>query len=581
MNKVNVTNSKKANKFCLWLGLLIVCSITIISPSEAVVLSANNFLAISIPSQVSIPSGNYQVPNVPGFILHNLTLAPGGEPDIYVGFCEATVPYLIDDSVSLRVSAEARYNTETEMMFYIRVFGKDLDAPTPLSFMSLSNFDLYYGIDNAYIGQVNVQDAYKFLSGDLSFTTSFDPLTFDGSAMLYLDSPENESGEMSFSGTGKLFGAPIANAIGGTIPRNNQLWCKGHAAFPPVFPVFDANFDLKITKNGDGTHLNGDLNGTLQTPSLPVVGSISLASVHANFNNHGFSGSVPVAPLPKELCTPKVCVPLIGCTPSICVPNPAYFSFDLDFSYMDGKFSFAGIPFKKIKDSNPWEFSSKNKLYEDVDGGTFQFMTNWKVIEKTSTRSTQPFRLTQTGMPVTTLTIPENTDGCIFVISYSNVDVSDVVASLTLPDGTMLDLADGLLPTGYETYPGFTIFNPEGQDASFWLYKPVAGEYTVTIENAETLGEYSVELLVEEENPEIAITSVVETDTPGIYQIAWSDNRSNVNAKVSLYLDKEREEQNGIFITEFDADTTEKSYLIDTNNLNISTWLLFCNDEDP
>ncbi|RJP25013.1 MAG: fibronectin type III domain-containing protein [Candidatus Omnitrophota bacterium] len=388
-------------------------------------------------------------------------------------------------------------------------------------------------------------------------------------------------GWIDITGTSKLYGITTGEATFSYRPPYN-ISIGAEANFEDIFI---ASFSAGIDSSG----VSGSAEGKLQIPGdVPIVGGYTMADAKASLHNTDFSGSVSITLTPEvpEICTPQVCTsvpywypcpswshPLRTCsgshdvcTPEICTPSIPAVKASVGFTYSNGKFSFS----TKQERGNSWEIPYNQSLDSKDGNARIRFMTNWSRIDKVnSSASLRTFAVTPAGEPVTVLSIAGAIPAAIFRITYSNSDVSAVNATLTLPGGEVLVLAEGALPTAFTSATGFSRFNPDAREAYFFLDQPGLGNYTVTLENVETLGEYSVELLAQNHEPRIEIIDLRPTDAAGVYRLDWIDEDPDDNAIVRVSLDTDRKNENGYLLAVIEEDEETNSILLDTNTANV------------
>ncbi|RJP29346.1 MAG: hypothetical protein C4527_11150 [Candidatus Omnitrophota bacterium] len=406
---------------------------------------------------------------------------------------------------------------------------------------------------------------YMRFEGEIGVTAGPTMPTLDGRLVsaFQLIGHLSMSNTDGFTITGKpyVFGQETEDEC--TVSYNDgRLVLDAHVIFAQVF---DSRVHMVIASGG----ISGSAKGSLQIPNVPVVGNFTVGEVEVSINNHGFSGSVGIAPLPREICTPggwhqdctDVCIPLIGChevcgppyyIPDICIPNPAYFTLNVGFSFYDGQFSFH---FKRERENRD---EASSPFRSDAD---YHFMTNWYLLAQT--------QVSPQGEPITSPDIPDGLPGVIFHIAYANENAQQVSAKLTLPDGTELILAEGLLPNGYASVEGFTLHNPSVKDAIFFLNNPKGGTYVVTILNPEELGDFEVKAIAQNHHPHVEIVSLESTDVDGMYRIRWIDRDHDDDAVIGFYLDNNRQGYDGYFLTQINEDEEEDTLLLDIGSLTI------------
>ena len=365
---------------------------------------------------------------------------------------------------------------------------------------------------------------------------------------------------------------------GELVYQDGKLTFTGHVNYKPFF---DTVTTMTFNSIDD---ISGNAKGTLHTPDLPVIGKKDIGDAQADVNVHGFTGQVdvPAPGIPKEICPNKLvpncwnaCAPIVGChkvcgpdisVPGPCVPNPAYYTIPVKFQLYDGVFSF---PTKAEQRSNGLEFSNQNVFALDEDSCAASYMTNWYTVATSSTQSGEhPLSVTPTGEAVTTLTVDEGLPGVIFRIAFTSESASNVSATLTLPDGTVLNLEDGL-EREFESVQGFSLWNPEGKDASFFLYAPAGGSYTVTVNNGDELGDFVVEALAQNHVPRVEIESIVSTNEANVFEVRWTDFDPDDNADIRFYLDNDRKGNDGRLIASVEEDHPDNVLLLDVNDLNM------------
>lgn len=403
------------------------------------------------------------------------------------------------------------------------------------------------------------------------------------------------SGSFEFEGNGKLlkFIPVTENKLKYVYPYDVDAWGKFQIA---VFS--SATVALKINSSS----FEGSARGDLGIPDfVPVVGGYSFAGAEARIHNTEFRGSVSIQITPKvpSVCTPGVCTPQVCttvyypswctyypcydskevCTPKICLPEictpeiPAVrpsvsFSFDVS----SGSFGFS-VGSKKDSRANPWETPYNMPLSLDSDTAV-TFMNDWIQTGTVTTgrraQGVRAFAADPQGAPLTDFTISSQVPAAIFRLNYANADAAAVAMSLTLPNGTVLNLADGALPYGFPNVSGFSLVTPERREAFFLLAEPAIGAYRVTIGNPDKLGDFTVDLLQQTHPPRVELLAVRETNTPGVYTIDWEDEDFDSNAEVRIYLETDRRNRNGVLVATLEEDQEDDTYTLDTRTLNIN-----------
>lgn len=388
---------------------------------------------------------------------------------------------------------------------------------------------------------------------------------------------------IDINGTAKLYGVTTGTANFAYRPPANITVGAG----VNFIDVFTAQCNASFINN----QVSGSATGNLQIPNdVPVVGGYSVANAQAWLSGTDFGGSVSITITPEipKKCVPEECTNVpYGypcptwskpfkwcsgskqvCTPEVCTPAVPAVKASASFRFSNGKFSFTT---KRAGQDNPWELAYNEVYSADGDAIAYQFMGNWERIAKANTwGQNSAFRVTPQGEPVTQFTVGDNVPAAIFRITYENPNVSGVDATLTTPDGTVLNLNSGPLPSGFAEKLGYGRFHPEAKEAFFMLIGPSAGGYTLTINNPGDLGEYSAELLAQNNEPTLTILSVIETQTPGQFEVKWNDEDLDDNATVSFFIDTDDDHFDGQLLATTTEDDANDSILLDTTGLNVA-----------
>ena len=402
------------------------------------------------------------------------------------------------------------------------------------------------------------------------------------------------AGSFEFEGNGKLlkFIPVMENKLKFVYPYDVDSWGKFEVLF-----FAKATVTLKINSSS----FEGSARGDLKIPdAIPVVGGYSFAGAEARIHNAEFRGSVSIQITPKvpSVCTPRVCTPQVCttvyypswcgwhpcidskevCTPEVCIPEvctpeipavKAGVSFSFDVS--SGSFGFSAG--KKDSRNNSWETPYNMPLSIDSDTA-ITFMNDWVQTGAVTTGQRAPgvraFAADPRGTPLTDFTISSPVPAAIFRLNYANADAAKAVMSLTLPDGTVLNLADGALPYGFPNVYGFSHFTPERREAFFCLIAPPVGACRVTVGNPAELGDFTVDLLQQTYPPQVNLTSINPTATPGVYTIAWESQDIDSKLQVRVYLDPDRKDRNGTLAASFEENKESKTCTLDTRTLNLN-----------
>jgi hypothetical protein len=402
------------------------------------------------------------------------------------------------------------------------------------------------------------------------------------------------AGSFEFEGNGKLlkFIPVMENKLKYVYPYDVDSWGK----FTILF-FANATVTLKITSNS----FEGSARGDLEIPSsIPVVGGYRFAGAEARIHNAEFRGSVYIQITPKvpSVCTPRVCTPRVCttipypdwcgwhpcisykevctpeiCTPEICTPEIPAVKPGVSFSFDVSTGSIGFSVGKKDSSANPWEAPYNQPLSLDSDT-TVTFMSDWIQTGAVTTgrraNGVRAFSVDPQGTPQTDFTISNQVPAAIFLLNYANAEATAVSMSLTLPNGTVLNLADGALPYGFPDVYGFSLFTPERREAFICLIEPTIGAYRVTVGNPDELGDFTADLLQQTHPPRVELLSVQETDTPGVHTIFWEDEDFDSNAQVRIYLETDRRNRNGVLVATLEEDQEDDMYTLDTRTLNMN-----------
>lgn len=270
---------------------------------------------------------------------------------------------------------------------------------------------------------------------------------------------------------------------------------------------------------------------------------------------------------------------------------------DGEIEYGSGSPSPNSISVSSADKQNPWEipynqvfmleegedsFIDMNTLRhtesEETSAASFQtgrkayisFMNNWKRIDavytdKRSRESTSSI----SGQSTASFQIADVIPAVIFRINYENESVESLASSLTMPDGSLLNLNEGYLPGGFAGREGYSRFRQGMREGFFALANPALGEYTVRIENAETLGNFTIEALVMEKVSTIEMTALEMVPGTSQYRVSWVDNDPDRAGTIFLYADMDRANGGGFLIGAYPEDDETDSHVFDVEKLRI------------
>lgn len=208
--------------------------------------------------------------------------------------------------------------------------------------------------------------------------------------------------------------------------------------------------------------------------------------------------------------------------------------------------------------SNP-DGSSNVQALSTTEGPVLYatFMNNWILRDKfylaePSNSTPKSVRISQNNS--NTVTIPENVRDGVVRITFENTGVNEVIADITSPDGDVYDQI---------------IFEPQSQEANFWLVTPEAGEYTVTIANREVLGNTVVEFLQFDQSPVIEEIKISSTTNQNQYLVEWEDFDYESDAAIRFALSEDRDGNDGFYFAETSEDDETNSFLLNTQDESI------------
>ena len=321
------------------------------------------------------------------------------------------------------------------------------------------------------------------------------------------------------------------------------------------------------------TVINGEVGASIGIPdTVPIVAGMSFGSATARVTDKFIYIYGKITALFVDVCHASVLIypneqviweggkgAGFPGTNSWETPHNQKYFFDEDTQQL--------IPLSKWRQSN--SALSRNSE-ENKPIAIVTFMSNWDRVDALTTgRGGDKVRFTPQGVPITNLQIPHDTQAVIIRLNYENQNVTELVMSVKLPDGTVLQVGEGALPDGYENVSGFSLFRPNQREAFVTLKEPEGGEYVITIENSESLGNFTVEALIQNHVPEVEIIGVEPTGEPNQYLVAWHDEDPDSSAVASVYLDRDREGGDGFLIGVYPEDNEENSHIIDADQLTL------------
>ena len=464
----------------------------------------------------------------------------------------------------------------------LSVTGSNLRKPIGAAYLDLiqaSVFDLAAPNGNWSVqGRMVINGGCPF---NVAGVSNVYPITVDANGTYYADR------RFSLNGQGKLFNIPVVNA--GLTVGSSETVVKTGVSFGNVF-----NTQTSLTIRPG--QLFGTSFGDLKIPSNTQggIGGMSFPEVSASLDNNGIRGSFSVlltASVPRKCIgggTKKVgyngnqiCIPFVGChTPRLCCINvkipevcsPAIPeirpSFGFEYNWNSGQFGFSK---KNALNRDPWDRGLRPQIHDPETNGTLTFLTNWDRLDRVSTgRFGRKFAANGGGSPVCTINVPEGHPGVFFRLSYSNLDSPKTGLKVTLPNGTELDSDSGALPFGFNNALGYSRANPDAQEIVVLLINPAAGDYEVTVENAEVLKNFSVDAVAQNRLPYAGIIQLDGPNDDGIIDLYWAAEDISGPATVTAYLEQDTKGNSGIAVSESVIDKSTPDDEIELMSIDLS-----------
>lgn len=348
---------------------------------------------------------------------------------------------------------------------------------------------------------------------------------------------------------------------------------------------------------------------------------------------------VNVTPEIPSYCSPWICFPCIPycypcgwswcnsswcppCVPPICTPYIPGLSINFGFKVRNSQFSFSTFPldesgeFNNVTDyvqyPNPnaevWSASSWEKPWRPVaydPEGIYEivWLTNYRQIGKVSTTPsdslTQPMNVTTIsdptrgnakGGPVRFLStgkvlVPEGSPEILVRMHWGTNDVfseSDLAFTITLPSGKRIPLEDDSTLAELEN-EGLTVLTEfSATERSTWMLIEDApeGEYLVNVESPRKFTELVFDLVREDE------AGVVDIDEPyidpddGELVVWWYDLDIDSNAKVTISLAQDRDDDQGFEIFKTSEDDLGDEMLLNTAQDDFDSLLIEADDRE-
>ncbi len=342
----------------------------------------------------------------------------------------------------------------------------------------------------------------------------------------------------------------------------------------PTHDYYEATIESQNKAKAWDTVINGEANASIGIPDyIPIIGGMSFASATARVTDKFIYLYGKITAAFVDVCHASVLIypneKVIwegGGGAKIVAPVNAW-ETPYNQQYIFDEVSQQLIPVSEWRQSNAALAmeSEENKPIPVVS-----FMSNWDRVDAITTgRVGKKVQFTPQGEPITNLQIPYDAQAVIFRLNYENENVTELIMSITLPDGTVLDMSNGALPDGYASVSGFSLFRPNQREASIALSEPEGGDYVVTIENSESLGNFTVEALIQNHVPEVEIISIEPTGEANQYRVTWYDEDPDSSAIASVYLDRDRQGGDGFLIGVYQEDNIENSHIINTDQLTL------------
>lgn len=363
-----------------------------------------------------------------------------------------------------------------------------------------------------------------------------------------------------------------AGSLGGSIAARVQV--------PPYVPLI-GNWQLG----------NASAYFLFQPPNWEAAGSVG----------------VNVTPEIPSWCTPWWCPPCVPycyprgwswvnaswcppCVPPICTPRIPAVSINFGFKVRNSIFSFSTYdwdgtgevlelsdyvqypnPNADVWSASPWEKPWRPTAYDPEGLYEIVWLTNFRQIGKVSTTPSDPLTQLMTVVPVSDPAQGNAKGGPVRFLSSGNVVVpegspeigvrmhwgtndvfseKDLAFTITLPSGKNIQLEDEttLAELEKQGLSVLTDFNAEERSAWVFFLDAPKGQYKVNVESPRKFSELVFDLIQEDESGVIDIDEPYIDPADGELVVWWYDLDIDSNAKVSVSLVNNRNDDQGFEI---------------------------------
>lgn len=277
-------------------------------------------------------------------------------------------------------------------------------------------------------------------------------------------------------------------------------------------------------------YVNGLIKATVAVPdAVPIIGGFVAGEVGMAVN----SSPIPVV---------KGFIYMFGASFSVAVNTAG----NLDFG-------------KRADSLRSWE--SRNVYQVDADGRMKELAdrdTPSFVVMQNFPPTTKQYLTGSSNLLAPTITL-DSSSPTVVRLAWAN---EGAVADFTLvgPNGTLFS------PATVETNPNVSapvgfLQNTAARDATYVFTHPTPGVYMVNVGNAAALGESSLEVRVQNAEPSFEFVNVATTGDQLF--LDWKAADADNNAQITFYLDRDREDLNGIQLAGPFSEDSQTATIID------------------
>lgn len=168
--------------------------------------------------------------------------------------------------------------------------------------------------------------------------------------------------------------------------------------------------------------------------------------------------------------------------------------------------------------------------------------------------------------PPSEIVIAPGLDYAIFRVSWER---NSTDLNLIRPDGTPVNPANAV------SFPDMLYrANDDPLEAFYIVDSPMAGSWQMSVSNMD-IGEHTLQVFKESSFPTILLTEPSQSTTETPVNITWTATDTDDDAQISLYYDTDRNNRDGVLITDTLSEDLDTGFLWDTTGIPTGQYYIY------